>query len=216
MVRRSSLAWIIPCALFASTTPSAAEDPKTPPPPAKAPAAPGTTPSDAKKPAEAKAAAVKIGDKVADFELKDPSGKAHSLKQALKGNKAVVLDFWSSRCPVSLKYEPVLKKLAGDYGPKKIVFLAIDSNFNEPADEIQKIGTERAINFPVLLDGADAKMATYFGASKTPEAFVIAADGKLVYHGNLDEISPALDAVLAKKPVPKAETKAFGCSIKRP
>jgi thiol-disulfide isomerase/thioredoxin len=161
-------------------------------------------------------AQVKIGAKVTDFERMDAGGKAFKLTQELQGSKAVVVDFWSTRCPVSQKYEPVLKKLAADYGSKGVAFLAIDSNYNEPAEEIQKVRSERGVPYPVLLDGKDGALATYFGASHTPEAYLVTSDGVLAYHGNLDEIGGALDAVLAGKPVPKAETRAFGCSIKRP
>ena len=158
----------------------------------------------------------KIGTKVTDFERVDAGGKAFKLAQVLQGSKAVVVDFWSSRCPVSQKYEPVLKKLAADYTGKGVAFLAIDSNYNEPAEEIQKVRSERGAPYPVLLDGKDGSLATYFGASHTPEAYLVTPDGVLAYHGNLDEIGGALDAVLAGKTVPKSETRAFGCSIKRP
>ncbi len=97
-----------------------------------------------------------------------------------------------------------------------MAFLAVDSNYNEPADEIQKVQAERAVPYPVLLDSKDGALAAYFGASHTPEAYLVTSDGVLAYHGNLDEIGEALDAVLAGKPVPKSETRAFGCSIKRP
>ena len=158
----------------------------------------------------------KIGAKVTDFERMDADGKAYKLTQVLQGSKAAVVDFWSTRCPVSAKYEPVLKKLAADYTNKGVTFLAVDSNYNEPPTEIQKVRTERGVPYPILLDGKDGTLAAYFGATHTPEAYLVTRDGLLAYHGNLDEIGGALDAVLAGKPVPKAETRAFGCSIKRP
>jgi len=158
----------------------------------------------------------KIGSKVSDFERSDSSGKQVKLSEALKSSKAVVVDFWSSRCPVSKKYEPTLKKLAEDYTTKGVAFIAIDSNYNEPANEVQQTRAERSVPYPVLMDGKEGSLATYFGASHTPEAYVITPAGVLVYHGNLDEIGPAIAAVLAGRTVEKSETKAFGCSIKRP
>ena len=161
-------------------------------------------------------AGAQIGGKVTPFERLDQSGKTIKLSEVLKGAKAVVVDFWSTRCPVSERYEPVLKKLAGEYAQRGVAFLAIDANYNEPAEEVQKVRQQRAVPYPVLMDGVKGELATYFGASHTPEAYVITPAGVLVYHGNLDEIGGALDAVLAGKPVPNAETRAFGCSIKRP
>ena len=158
----------------------------------------------------------KIGAQVREFERNDSTGKPMKLSDLLKSSKAVVIDFWSTRCPVSKKYEPTLKKLATDYTPKGVTFVGIDSNYNEPADEVQQTRGERSVPYPVLMDGKEGSLATYFGASHTPEAYVISSAGVLAYHGNLDEIAPALDAVLSGKPVQKADTRAFGCSIKRP
>ena len=159
---------------------------------------------------------VKVGEKVRDFERSDAGGGDIKLSRALQGGKAVVVDFWSTRCPVSEKYEPVLKKLSANYTAKGITFLAVDSNYNEPAEEIQKVRSKRDVPYPVLLDGKDGALAAYFGATHTPEVYLITGDQVLAYHGNLDEIPQALDAVLVGKPVPKSETRAFGCSIKRP
>ena len=162
------------------------------------------------------APAARIGEKVETFERADSQGKTVRLAEALKSGRAVVIDFWSSRCPVSERYEPVLKKLATEYAQKGVVFLAVDANYNEPAEEIERVRRDRGVTVPVLMDGAEGKLAAYFAASHTPEAYLLGKDGKLVYHGNLDELGGALDAVLSGKPVPKAETRAFGCSIKRP
>jgi hypothetical protein len=66
-----------------------------------------------------------------------------------------------------------------------------------------------------------------YDAKHTPEVYVVDAQGKLRYHGRIDEnyedaakvsspdLRNAIDQVLAGQPVAKAETKAFGCSIKR-
>jgi thiol-disulfide isomerase/thioredoxin len=157
-----------------------------------------------------------LGGKIAAFERKDSSGASVALATALAGKKAVVVDFWSARCPVSARYEPTLVKLAADYAGKGVGFVTVDANFQETPDEIERVRGERSVPYPVLVDAATGELAAYFGASHTPEAYVIAADGTLVYHGNLDEIGAALDEVLAGKLVTKADTRAFGCSIKRP
>ena len=69
-------------------------------------------------------------------------------------------------------------------------------------------------------------MADRFEAQVTPESYVIDSSGILRYHGSInDDMNPArvhtqrlrlaLDSLLAGKPVPATETKAFGCTIKR-
>ena len=71
------------------------------------------------------------------------------------------------------------------------------------------------------------KVADLYDARHTPEIFVVDPQGKLRYHGRIDEnyedpakvaspdLKNALDAMLVGKAIARAETKAFGCSIKR-
>ena len=79
--------------------------------------------------------------------------------------------------------------------------------------------------FQVLKDNGNV-LADKLGAEHTPETFVFDQGGALVYHGRVDDsmkevgvkqrdLRSALDAVLAGRPVPNAETRAFGCTIKR-
>ena len=69
-------------------------------------------------------------------------------------------------------------------------------------------------------------MADRFGATVTPRSLVMDATGVLRYHGYVDDsmnvsrvhtqgLRLALDAVPAGNAPPQAETKAFGCTIKR-
>jgi sensor domain CHASE-containing protein len=71
------------------------------------------------------------------------------------------------------------------------------------------------------------KVADMYDAKRTPEVFVVDPQGKVRYHGRIDEnyedaakvsspdLRNALDAVLAGQQVKNTETKAFGCTIKR-
>jgi len=65
-----------------------------------------------------------------------------------------------------------------------------------------------------------------FNAQVTPETYVIDKQGTILYHGAIDDapnearvkkhsLRAALDEVLAGKSVTIAETKAFGCTVKR-
>ena len=61
--------------------------------------------------------------------------------------------------------------------------------------------------------------------SVTPECFVMDSSRTIRYHGSIDDnmnesrvqnrrLRLTLDALLAAKPVPSTESKAFGCTIK--
>jgi hypothetical protein len=81
------------------------------------------------------------------------------------------------------------------------------------------------LRVPYVVDDT-SNVARAFGASVTPEAFLFAADGKLAYHGTVDDnradpdqvtahyLGDALAAVAAGRAPRTTETKSLGCSIK--
>jgi peroxiredoxin len=79
-------------------------------------------------------------------------------------------------------------------------------------------------NFPYLRDD-DQSVARSFGASHTPEFFVLDGACTLRYHGKMDDnkehsaarvsyVREAADAILAGVDVNEAETYSIGCTIK--
>ncbi|HKC65509.1 MAG TPA: thioredoxin family protein [Pyrinomonadaceae bacterium] len=164
-----------------------------------------------------------IGSTVTDFTLTDVNGAQQSLA-SLKGEKGTVLIFISSRCPVVKAYNERMEQLAKEYKAKGINFVGINANSNEPLDEV-KAHASQHYTFPVLIDKGN-KIADRLGAEHTPEVYFLDANNRLVYHGRIDnnrdqsliskrELTDALDAVLAGKPVTVTETAAVGCTIKR-
>jgi peroxiredoxin len=175
----------------------------------------------------ARAADLKIGEKAPDFTLPAASdGKAVALNDLLAKSKAVTVVFVATKCPVSNAYNERMAVLGKEYAAKGIPLVGINSNKTEPAAEVKEHAEKHGFTFPVLKDERN-KVADAYGASHTPEVFVLDPKGNLIYHGRIDEsqddarnvrspdLRNALDAVLAGKPVPTAQTKAFGCSIKR-
>jgi peroxiredoxin len=175
----------------------------------------------------ASAAPLAPGAIAPDFTLPTASGgKLVSLKELLGRSRAVAILFIATRCPVSNAYNERMALLSAAYASKGIAFVGINSNKTEPAAEVAAHAKANGFGFPVLKDEGN-RVADAYGATRTPEVFLLDPSGTVVYHGRIDEnqddaknvMSPdfrnALDAVLAGKPVPVAETKAFGCTIKR-
>ena len=169
-------------------------------------------------------AAPVIGAVIDDFKLPDASGKEHSLK-SLMGSKGTVILFVATKCPVSNNYNERMEKLAQDYKAKGISVIGINSNYTEPAADVKAHATERGLTFPILKDEGN-KIADRFGATKTPEAYVLDANMKLVYHGRIDnsqkiegitsnDLRDALEELAAGKTISKTGAAAFGCTIKR-
>jgi peroxiredoxin len=166
-----------------------------------------------------------IGSTIGDFTLPDASGAAHTLA-SLKGGNGAVLIFIATQCPVSNAYNERMEKLAQDYKARGITIIGINANSTEPAAAVKDHAAKNNLTFPILKDNGN-KIADTLGATRTPEAYFLDANNKLLYHGRIDnsrdasqvvssELRDALEATLAGKPVPKATASAFGCSIKRP
>ncbi len=167
-----------------------------------------------------------IGAAAPTFQLTTIDGKAFSLADAEKSNKAVVLMFIATKCPYSNAYNDRMRQMADDYARKGVLFVGINSNSSEPEAEVKAHAAQHKFGFTLVKDPGN-KVADMYDARRTPEIFVVGADGKLLYHGRIDEnyeeptkvtspdLKNALDQILAGQPVAKAETKAFGCTIKR-
>ncbi len=172
------------------------------------------------------AAEPRIGSPAPQFTLTTLDGRAFSLSEAARGHKAVVVMFIATKCPYSNAYNDRMRDMAAAYEKQGILFAGINSNKTEPAEEVIDHAKKHGFAFPLMKD-PDNKVADLYDARHTPEIFVVDPEGKLRYHGRIDEnyedatkvaspdLKNALDALLAGRPVTKAETKAFGCSIKR-
>jgi len=165
-----------------------------------------------------------IGTVIDDFKLPDIDGAERSLK-SLSGKNGAVLIFISVQCPVSNGYNERMEKLAQDYKARGINVVGINSNVTEPISAVKAHAAGKHFTFAVLKDDGN-KIADRLGATRTPEAYVIDASGKLVYHGRIDnsqntanitsnDLREALDELLSGKAISKTGGAAFGCSIKR-
>ena len=163
----------------------------------------------------------KLGSKVEDFALRDTSGGEVQFA-SLRGPVTVVV-FIATKCPVSNSYNDRMNAIYKDYG-QRVKFVFVNSNHGESLQEVAEHARDH-FSFAVYKD-VNNVVADRFGATVTPEAFVLDATGTIRYHGSIDDsqvvqrvqenrLRNALDAVLEDKPVAAAETKAFGCSIKR-
>ena len=172
-------------------------------------------------------AAPRIGAVAPDFTLPPAAGGAPvALKDLLSRYRAVVVIFDATKCPYAIGYKERVAAMGKEYAGKGVGFVTINANKTEPAAEVAEDAKKNGFTFPVLKDEGN-KVADLYDAKKTPEVYVLDPKGTLLYHGRIDEThddpknvkSPdlrnALDAILGGKPVPAAETKAFGCTIKR-
>ena len=147
----------------------------------------------------------------------------------LKGAVASVLIFVMHDCPIANAYARELERLRRDYGPKKIRFQLVFVDPDLTLAALEKHNSEYGLtNHTAFLDSTQA-LVKATGATATPEAVVVGANGKIRYRGRIDnlysawgksrgqatekDLRQALDAIVKGKSVPNPRTKVIGCYI---
>ena len=165
----------------------------------------------------------------ATVKLKNIDGRPVSIHD-IAGSKGTLVVFTSNHCPYVKAWEKRIAALANSYGNQGIGVILINANdptaYPEDAfPEMQTRAKNLGLRVPYVVDDT-SNVARAFGASVTPEAFLFAADGKLAYHGTIDDnrtdpdkvgahyLGDALAAVAAGHLPKPAETKSLGCGIK--
>ena len=179
-------------------------------------------------------AAPAIGQPAPAFTVKDGAGQTRSLAE-FKG-KTVVLEWTNAGCPyVQKHYESGnmqgLQKGAAKDG---VVWLTLISSapgkqgYVSPAEAKTWKATTGAGSTAVLLDPT-GQVGHAYEAKTTPHMYVVNGAGTLVYMGGIDDkptadpaslkgatnyVAAALSDVNAGRPVAKAVSKPYGCTIK--
>jgi len=172
-----------------------------------------------------------LGTKAPYFNLPDKiSGEMKSLME-LKSDQATVIMFICNHCPFVKHVQKELVKLANDYIPKGISFVAINSNDveaypDDSPERMREVAKQLGYPFPYLYDESQ-DIGRAYGAACTPDFYIFDKDLKCVYRGQMDDSRPsndipvtgkdiraALDAVLAGKPVNEEQKPGIGCNIK--
>jgi len=169
-------------------------------------------------------AAPPIGSKMPSLKLTTLAGDYTGLSAYANKNGLLVI-FVSVQCPVSNAYNERMEALAQEWRARGFGVVGINSNRAESADVVAAHARDHNLTFPILKDNNNV-LADALGASFTPETYLFDASGVLRYHGRIDDskdassitkrdLHDALAAIADGKSVPVAETKAFGCTIKR-
>ena len=165
-----------------------------------------------------------------DVKMKDISGADVSFKDAQKKNGLLVM-FSCNTCPVVKKYQSRTMDVCKHALGNDIGVVLLNSNEatrgdGDSYDDMKVYAKEQGYSFNYVVD-KNSSMADAFGANRTPEVFLFNKDGKLVYHGAIDDNSNGPDQVTRKhaivaigelvagKEITQKETRSVGCSIKR-
>jgi thiol-disulfide isomerase/thioredoxin len=163
----------------------------------------------------------------AKLEAIDLQGKPINLIQAA-GGEVTVLIFVRTDCPISSRYAPTVQKLAAEHAGKAKFWLVYPDKSESAAGIERYLHDYKYKDFSALRDPQHDLVKTA-KAQITPEAAVFDKNSRLIYHGRIDnwyqsfgharsapttnELDEAIQAAIAGKPAPVAETKAVGCYI---
>ncbi|TWT32919.1 thioredoxin family protein [Blastopirellula retiformator] len=169
-----------------------------------------------------------VGDKAPAWnDLPGVDGKEHSLTD-LAAKDVVVVAFTCNTCPYAVDYEQRLKQLGQKYAAadSRVAVVAINCNRTEEdsLDAMKDRAKERNFAFAYLSD-LSQESGKQFGATRTPEFFVLNKRREIVYMGALDDstdvdkaktnyVQLAIDAALKGELPEKTETIPIGCNIR--
>ncbi len=168
-----------------------------------------------------------VGDPAPLFELPDVDGSAVRLDPT--GAAATVVVFTANGCPYARAWHDRIQAVARDYAGRDVAVLQVVSNddADHPEDSVDAMRQRVAAGdfAGPLLHDAEQSAAQAYGATATPEVFVVDRAGIVRYHGapdgNYDDpsldaawIREALDDVLAGREPVRPVTSPAGCSIK--
>jgi peroxiredoxin len=174
----------------------------------------------------------KPGEFAADFSLRDISGSMVSLSQ-LESAKGFIVVFSCNTCPVVKNYEQRIIDLHKEFSDKGFPVVAINSNDKtvSPGDsfeEMKKLAESKKYGFHYLYDESQ-KVAKEFGATNTPQVFVLSREEnnlRVEYAGAIDNnadnaseatkryVADVVNKLLKGEEPSLTETKAVGCGIK--
>ncbi len=159
-------------------------------------------------------------------ETVDLSGKSIDPFSS-KANVQVLL-FARSDCPITKRYAPEMQRLRDEFASKGVAFWLVFEDASESSGDIHSLIDQFKYPGTPLRDPTHV-LARRAHATVAPEAAVFDRQGRLIYHGRIDDqyvdigksrpvaqvhdLENAISAVLSGAPVKESETHAVGCSL---
>lgn len=171
---------------------------------------------------------LKTGDSAPEFELLGVDDKKHTFS-SYKGSEAVLVIFMCNHCPYVKAKVGAINEIHNRF-QGRVAVVGINSNDavaypDDSFDSMKKFTQEKGIKFSYLVDDTQ-EVAKKYGAICTPDPFLFNKEGKLVFHGRIDNAMKPEDTATEKtmianierllegKPIAKDFDPSIGCSIK--
>jgi len=172
---------------------------------------------------------VSVGEKAPTFSgipATTKEGIDSSLSLSDIKEDVVVLVFLANHCPVVQAYEDRIIDFTNDYKGKgvKVVGVAVSDQDIDKLPGIKTYMKEKGSNYVYGYDESQ-DIGRAYGATNTPQFFVLDKDRVIRYMGAMDDsqnesrvkknyLRDAVDALLKGESVEVSETKAVGCGVR--
>ncbi len=100
--------------------------------------------------------------------------------RSLRG-RPLLVNFWATTCPACLEEIPQLIALHRDYAARGLQIIGISMDYDRP-DWVIAMSRSLAIPYPLALDLQSDAAAAFGDVQAAPTTFLIAPDGRIVYH----------------------------------
>ena len=173
--------------------------------------------------------AVGVGDKAPDFAglpAVSADGSDTSLTLSDIKEDLVVLVFLGNHCPVVQQYEDRLIDFTAAYKdkPVKVVGVSVNDLDSDRIPKIKEYMKEHKSNYVYGYDESQA-IGHAYGATNTPQFFVLDKERKIRYLGAMDDnmneakvkktyLKDAVEALLKGETPAVEETRPQGCGVK--
>jgi thioredoxin-related protein len=162
--------------------------------------------------------------------MQNVNGGSTSIEKSMLKNGVLIM-FSCNTCPYVIRNQQRTRNIAAYALQNNIGVIVINSNEAQRKDvdsysAMQAYSKQQAYDFPYVVD-TNSKLADAYGASHTPEIFLVNNEGRIVYKGAIDDnpadagkvkrefLKEAINDVVGNTPILVKETRGIGCSIKR-
>ena len=165
-----------------------------------------------------------------DLKMKDVSGELVSFGEVKTANGILVM-FSCNTCPYVIRNQARTKEICEYAQNRNLGVILLNSNeggrkAGDSYADMQNYARQQDYKWKYVVDSHN-EMADALGANRTPECYLFDKDGKLVYHGAIDNspadadqvtrahLRQAIDEMLDGKDVSVKESRSVGCTIQR-
>ena len=126
---------------------------------------------------------VEVGARIKPVEVITLDGRSLTMTNYSE-RRGTVIVFMSARDGAGQPETQTISDLSSRYRLRGVLFVGVFPNEAESPDEIRRFAQRQTLLFPVYRD-VGRKAVQEFGATVTPEAFLLDSSGVVIYHGNI-------------------------------